>query len=261
MSKTTQNSNKPFVLMTSGARTYSDTIYQVLGKKYMDPVFSVSNCLPLVYPTCFGTDAIEQYLSMVDGVFCSGASSNINPELYGQDWQTPEALQDHGRDNVDVILIRKALEMGVPVLGVCRGFQEMNVAFGGDLHQKLHEVDGLMDHRELRAADGSELPVPLQYDPNHSVKLVEGTWFSELMGQNEFMVNSLHGQGIKTLAPNLQALAHAPDGVVEALTCPEYRQFNLGVQWHPEWETLRNPLSIKIFEAFGKACWQRNQTR
>lgn len=255
------NNYKPVVLMTSGARTYSDTIYQVLGKKYIDPVVSVSDCLPLIYPTAFGTGCLEQYLSMVDGVFCSGASSNIDPAVYNEPWLTPDVIQDQGRDNVDFALIRKALKMGIPVLGVCRGFQEMNVAFGGTLHQKVHEVEGLMDHREPRGPNGEDLDVPLQYAVNHMVKLVPGTWFADVMGQEEFMVNSLHGQGIKTLATGLKALAHAPDGLVEALTCEAYPQFNLGVQWHPEWETLEHPLSMKIFAAFGQACYERAQQR
>lgn len=250
---------KPFVLMTSGAREYSGHLYQVLGKKYMDPVVSVSNCLPIIYPTAFGTDGIEQYLSMVDGVFCSGASSNIDPAAYNESWLTPDVIQDQGRDSVDFALIKMALEMGIPILGVCRGFQEMNVAFGGSLHQIVSDVDGLMDHREPRGSEGEELELSLQYGANHMVRLVPGTWFSALMGQDEFMVNSLHGQGIKTLATGLKALAHAPDGLVEALTFEVSPQFTLGVQWHPEWKTLDNPFFMKIFEAFGNACYKYAQ--
>mgnify|MGYP003600182507 FL=1 len=251
---TNKHKRKPVVLMTSGAKVYGGVEYQQLGKKYIDPVVRFSGCIPLIYPTAYGVDDVEQYLSMADGIFVSGASSNIDPLLYGQYLETPELPQDRDRDDVDVEIIRMALAKGVPILGVCRGFQEMNVAFGGDLHQVLHETPGFMDHREPKGPNGEELDLDTQYGPNHSVKLVADTWFSELLEKDEFMVNSLHGQGIKTLAPELKALAHAPDGLVEAVTFSDAPQFTLGVQWHPEWKTWQNPLSIKIFAAFGAAC-------
>ena len=245
---------KPVVLMTSGAKIYGGVEYQQLGKKYIDPVVRFAGCIPLVYPTAYGVDDVEQYLSMVDGIFVSGASSNIDPLLYGQYLETPELPQDRDRDDVDVEIIRAAVKMGLPILGVCRGFQEMNVAFGGDLHQVLHETEGFMDHREPKGPNGEELDLDTQYGPNHMVKLVSGSWFEELMGKDEFMVSSLHGQGINELAPELVALAHAPDGLIEAVSFKDSPQFTLGVQWHPEYKTWQNPLAIKIFAAFGAAC-------
>jgi putative glutamine amidotransferase len=253
----TQNpKRKPVVLMSMGAQERKGHAYQVMTKKYMAPLVEFSDCVPLLVPTCFGTADLEQYLSMVDGVYVTGAGSNIDPALYGQENLTPSKAQDQERDQFDLPLIRAAVAMGLPLLGICRGMQEMNVAFGGDIHQKLYEVEGVNDHRE----DGTTPPVE-QYAEAHSVRLVPNTWLADLMGQAEIPVNSLHGQGIKTLGKGLQPLAHAEDGVIEAIHMPAVPQFTLGVQWHPEWQAAQNPQSILMFQAFGAACLERAALR
>lgn len=243
---------KPVVLMPMGAQERHGHPYQVMTVKYMRPLIEHAGCVPVLAPTCFGTQDIEQYLSMVDGVYLTGAGTNIDPALYGQQNLTPEKAQDRDRDLFDLPAIRMALAMGLPLLGVCRGMQELNVAFGGDIHQKLYTIPGLQDHREDPTA-----PVPDQYAASHTVRLAPGTWFADLMQQDEIAVNSLHGQCIKTLGHGLQALAFAQDGVIEAIHLPAFTQFTLGVQWHPEWMTAQNPHSIRLFEAFGRACRAR----
>ncbi|MFZ3084906.1 gamma-glutamyl-gamma-aminobutyrate hydrolase family protein [Rhodoferax ferrireducens] len=254
---TTQGAKrKPVVLMSMGAQERHGHPYQVMTVKYIRPLIEHAGCLPVLAPTCFGTQDIEQYLSMVDGVYLTGAGTNIDPALYGQHNLTPEKAQDKDRDRFDLPTIRLALAMGLPLLGVCRGMQEMNVAFGGDIHQKLYTIHNLKDHREDPAA-----PVSEQYAASHKVRLVPGTWFAGLMQQDEIAVNSLHGQCIKTLGHGLQALAHAEDGVIEAIHIPEFAQFTLGVQWHPEWMAAQNPHSIRLFEAFGAACRARQCAR
>lgn len=253
----TQNAKrKPVVLMPMGAQERKGHDYQVMTKKYMSPLVEISGCVPLLAPTCFGTEDLEQYLSMVDGVYLTGAGSNIDPALYGQENLTPDKSQDRDRDLFDLPLIRAALDMGLPLFGICRGMQELNVALGGDMHQKLYQTPGLNDHRE-----DTTTPVAEQYADIHPVRLVPNTWLAELMQQDEIPVNSLHGQGIKTLGKGLQALAYAEDGLVEAVHLPELPQFTLGVQWHPEWLAAQNPHSVRLFQAFGEACRNRAEQR
>jgi putative glutamine amidotransferase len=248
--------NKPVVLMSMGLQRRNDHDYQVMTHKYMRPLVELSGCVPLLIPTCFGTDDVAQYLSMVDGIYLTGASSNIDPVLYAQDNLTPDKQLDQGRDLVDVAIIRLGLEMGLPFFGVCRGMQELNVARGGNLHQQLYALPGVADHRETPDASPQ-----VQYGAVHQVRPVPGTWFADLLGEPAFAVNSLHGQGLDLLGAGIEPLAHAEDGVVEAVHMPGLAQFTLGVQWHPEWEAAGNPQSVRLFQAFGAACRQRAALR
>ena len=215
--------SKPVVLMTMGAQARSGHAYQVMTHKYITPLVELSGCVPLLVPTCCGTADLEQYLDLVDGVYLSGAGSNIDPALYGQENLTPEKAQDRDRDLFDIALVRAALDRGLPLLGICRGMQEINVALGGDIHQKVYCEPGYADHRE-----DADDPVEEQYGHSHQVSLVPGSWFADLMGEAQIPVNSLHGQGIKTLGKGLEALAHAEDGVIEAIHLPQAPQFTRG---------------------------------
>ncbi|MBV7317475.1 gamma-glutamyl-gamma-aminobutyrate hydrolase family protein [Shewanella sp. NIFS-20-20] len=244
----TSSNKKPVILMTMGQQIRNQHPYQVMTHKYMAPIVEIADCIPLLMPTCFGVDDIDQYLDMVDGVYLSGAASNIDPSLYGQENLTPKKGQDKNRDTVDFAIINAALERKLPLLGVCRGFQEINVALGGDLYQKVHKQPHLQDHRE--DPDDS---VEVQYGPSHEINILPHTWMHQLLG-DRIMVNSLHGQGICTLAKQLEPLAQADDGLIEAFHGPHFEQFILGVQWHPEWQAKDNPDSIALFTAFGNAC-------
>src|SRR3990167_2169994 len=171
-----QSKRKPVVLMSMGAQERKGHAYQVMTHKYITPLVELSGCVPLLAPSCCGTDDLEQYLSMVDGVYLTGAGSNIDPALYGQENLTPSKGQDRDRDLFDLPLIRAAIARGLPLFGICRGMQEINVALGGDIHQKAYEVDGINDHRE-----DSDDPVDVQYADTHAVRPVPGTWFAELV--------------------------------------------------------------------------------
>lgn len=243
---------KPVVLMTMGAQPRNGHAYQVMTHKYIMPLVEISDCVPLLVPTCCSTADLQQYLDLADGVYLSGAGSNIDPGLYGQENLTPEKQQDRDRDLFDLSLINAAIAQGLPILGICRGMQEINVALGGDIHQKVYNEPGYDDHRE-----DADDPVDEQYGPSHQIELLPGSWFAELMGAERIAVNSLHGQGIDRLGSGLEPLAHAEDGLIEALHAPTLAPFLLAVQWHPEWKANENPHSIKIFQAFGDACRQR----
>jgi putative glutamine amidotransferase len=240
---------KPVVLMSMGAQERKGHDYQVMTNKYIRPLVEHAKCMPILAPTCFGIEDIKHYLSLVDGIYLTGAGSNINPAHYGQENVTPEKIQDLGRDEFDLALIRIALDMGLPFFGICRGMQELNVAFGGDMHQKLYAIPGMLEHRE-----NADAPVADQYADVHKVRLVPNTWFADLLQKDEIAVNSLHGQGLNKLGEGVQALAHASDGLVEAVHLPGIEQFTLAVQWHPEWMAAKNPHSRRMFEAFGAAC-------
>jgi len=250
------NPRKPVVLMSMGAQERKGHDYQVMTHKYIQPLVEFSGCVPLLVPTCCGIDDLEQYLDMVDGVYLTGAGSNIDPALYGQENETPDKGQDRDRDLFDLPLIRAAIARGLPIFGICRGMQEINVALGGDIYQKVYAEPGFNDHRE-----NPDDPVEMQYAPSHSVRPVAGSWFAELMGKQEIRVNSLHGQAIRNLGKGLEVLATAEDGLIEAIHAPSLSPFLFAVQWHPEWQAAQNPDSVKIFQAFGEACHRQVASR
>ena len=164
----------------------------------------------------------------------------------------PDALRDPHRDAMTLPIARHALETGVPLFAICRGFQELNVALGGSLHQKVADVPGYHSHKE-----NPEDPLEVQYGPSHDVVLVEGGLLHGLMGQATVAVNSLHGQGIARLADGLVVEAVADDGLVEAFRVDDAPAFNVAVQWHPEWRATENDFSMAMFRAFGDACRRR----
>ena len=199
----------------------------------------------------------ELILASVDGLLFTGSPSNVSPHRYGGPAPRPRTILDEARDATAIPLMRAAEKAGLPMLCICRGFQELNVAFGGTLHQHLHELEGFLDHRVGdRKTDLEEA-----YGPIHDVRVVPGGLFSELLPDLppdlSFQVDSLHGQGINRLAPSLRIEAEAPDGAIEAVSMPGAPGFLLGVQWHPEWRHGENPVSRAMFSAFGDALRAR----
>ena len=227
-----------------------------VGDKYLDAVTAGVGALAFIIPALIDrpgaafTDPadIGRVLDMLDGLFLTGATSNVHPSQYGADLSNPASPSDTARDHVSLSMVREAVQRGLPILGVCRGFQEINAALGGTLHQEVHNTPGLSDHREK-----DDDPLDVQYGPSHAVTLAEGGLLRRLAGDATTQVNSLHGQGVDRLAPNLAVEAVAPDGLVEAYR-GETGGFLLAVQWHPEWKFRENPLSVRIFEIFGEAA-------
>ncbi|NOT14263.1 MAG: gamma-glutamyl-gamma-aminobutyrate hydrolase family protein, partial [Methylotenera sp.] len=192
---------------------------------------------------------IESLLDIADGILLTGSVSNLHPSHFGQAVLDPSLPLDPARDALTLKLIHSAIKKRVPLLAICRGFQEINVAFGGSLHQAVHQVAGFNDHREAKDAD-----INAQYAPAHEVRLTQGGKLAKIVQANTMQVNSIHGQGIDRLGAGLRAEAIAPDGLIEAISVNETQSFVLGVQWHPEWKVMENPQYLAIFEAFGAAC-------
>jgi putative glutamine amidotransferase len=229
--------------------------FLLLGDKYARAVKVGAQSQPVMFPLA-DAEQIPELLALVDGVMLTGSPSNVHPSHFDEDVADPALPLDPARDSLTLALIKACVHEGVPLLGVCRGFQEINVALGGTLHQRVHEVPGLNDHREPKTA-----PYEVQYAPSHPLRLVPGSAFADWAGGTEVMVNSLHGQGINRLAPGLEALGHAPDGLVEAVAVKGARTFAYAVQFHPEWRCWETPFYGAIFDAFGKACRSRQSLR
>lgn len=252
----------PLIGVPGDRKRLNDAHYfHVVGEKYLLVIAEVAGATPLMIPALGAGLDLEAVLARLDGLLITGAHSDIEPHHYGAAEADPAAERDPARDTTNLQLIPAAIDRGMPVLGICRGLQELNVALGGTLHQRLHEQPGRMDHREPRDA-----PLDVQYGPAHSVGIVPGgllaDWLSSagavapVAGQSRgtVMVNSLHGQGIDRLAGGLRVEAQADDGSIEAVSLPAAPGLVFAVQWHPEWRPHHNPLSQAIFSAFGAAC-------
>jgi putative glutamine amidotransferase len=240
---------RPLIGIPADRRMLGPHPFHVVGEKYARAVLDAAGCLPLLIPSLAEELGLDELLERLDGVMFTGSVSNVEPHHYSGPPSDPGTLHDPARDATTLPLIRKAVATGIPVLGVCRGFQEMNVAFGGSLHQKVHEVEGKADHRE-----DLEQPLDVQYGPAHEVILQAGGQLRALAGQDRLTVNSLHSQGIERLGEGLAVEAHAPDGLVEAFRVQSAGSFALAVQWHPEWKVMSNPFSRALFAAFGAAA-------
>jgi putative glutamine amidotransferase len=224
--------------------------YQAVGEKYIRAVVEGAGATPLLIPSLSPPLDLHALLDQLDGLLLTGAYSNIEPHHYDGDPSYEGNLHDPGRDATSLSLVPLAIEKRVPVLAVCRGLQEVNVALAGTLHQKVQDVPGHDDHREDLQA-----PLEEQYGPAHPVRLAGS--LREIAGADSAVVNSLHGQGIARLGRGLRVEATAPDGLVEAVRLDDEKAFLLAVQWHPEWKVAENPFYLGIFQAFGAACRAR----
>ncbi len=239
--------SKPVVLVPACNRMLGEHPFHVAGQKYIDAV-RLAGCQPLVVPDALPED-LDALLDLADGVFLTGSPSNVHPSHFDEEVRDPSLPLDPLRDDWTLPLIPRAIERGVPLFAICRGFQEANVALGGSLHQAVQEVPGHHDHRAPAGA-----PAAVQYDLAHAVDVLPGGRLEAILGAGPVQVNSVHGQGVNRLAPGLQVEARAGDGLVEAFSLPTAPAFNLCVQWHPEWQAASNPVSMKLLTAFGQAC-------
>ena len=221
----------------------------VVVDKYIRAIAEGAECLPILLPALGRWYDFDGLLARLDGLLLTGSRSDIDPHHYGEDSGDPDALRDPDRDATTLPLVRKAVRAGVPVLAICRGIQELNVAMGGSLYQKVHEETGRADHR----SDESQ-SLDRQYGPAHTVRLIKGGRLARLFDTTEITVNSLHGQGIDRPSSHLAVEAIAHDGQIEAVHVIDASAFAIGVQWHPEWRFRENPQSLALFRAFGDAA-------
>ncbi len=243
---------RPVIGLPADRRMIGHHPFHAVGEKYLLAVAQAADAVPLVIPALGDLASLDEILETVDGLVFTGSPSNVEPMHYSGPASAPGTLHDAARDATTLPLIPAAIERGVPVLGICRGFQEMNVAFGGTLHQRLYEVQGLSDHRE----DETQ-PLEVQYGPAHEVILEPGGVLRSLAGMDRIRVNSLHSQGVDRLSEQLIVEARAPDGVIEAFRVRNAPRFALAVQWHPEWKAMTNDFSRALFAAFGSASRER----
>lgn len=227
--------------------------YTVLADRYALAVTQLG-LQPVLFPMAEAED-IPCLLPLVDGVLLTGSPSNVEATHFGAT-ALPTDLLDPRRDKLTMRLVREALASAVPLFGVCRGLQEINVALGGTLYQTVHEESGMMDHREPEDED-----LAVQFAERHEVLLEAGSAFAKWAGSTRAMVNSLHGQGIRRLGEGLVAEAHAPDGLVEGVRVMGAPAFAYGVQWHPEWQHERHPFYQHTLEAFAQACRAHRERR
>ena len=241
--------NRSLIGVISDRRMQGEHPFHMVGEKYLQAITDASDAYPVALPCLAEGFDVLDILDRLDGLFLTGSPSNVEPHHYLGDPSEPGTWHDPHRDLAALELIPAAIRVGMPLLAICRGFQEMNVSFGGTLYQKVHELPGYRCHKE-----NPEEPLDVQYGPSHEVEFTEGELLHRITGVSRATVNSLHSQGVNTLGSELQVAAVAQDGLVEAFTVVDAPGFTLGVQWHPEWKPVENEVSMAIFRSFGEAC-------
>lgn len=242
--------------LTAPAGQSADRSHRV-GEKYITAISEVARGLPVLIPALPAALDLEALVASLDGLLLTGSPSNVEPYHYDGPASVPGTAHDPLRDAVTLPLIRLAVASGLPVLGLCRGHQELNVALGGTLHQRVHEVPGRFDHRAPKIEEWE-----LKYAPAHPVALTRGGLIWRLAGRlDEIQVNSLHAQAIDRPAPGLSVEAVAPDGTIEAVCVTDAPAFAVGVQFHPEFRAAENAFATALFQAFGDACRARAAAR
>ncbi|MGA9253590.1 MAG: gamma-glutamyl-gamma-aminobutyrate hydrolase family protein [Roseobacter sp.] len=212
-------------------------------------IAEVAGAMPLIIPSDPNLVSVPELLDLCDGFLLTGGRPNVHPQEYGENETPAHGEFDRARDNIALGLVRACVQRGQPFFGVCRGFQEVNVAMGGTLYPEIRELPGRMNHR--MPPDGT---LDEKFELRHKVRFAEGGVFHRLMGKPEVMTNTLHGQGIKTAGQGVVIDGHATDGTPEAIYIEGASGFTLAVQWHPEYNAAQDPVSQALFSAFGDAA-------
>ena len=258
----TLNDRKPLICVLANQIEIRPDGYRVHASSMgcVDSVERFAECVPIILPALAERIDPESFAGRIDGLLLTGGRANVEPHHYGGPPFPDDEIIDPERDHTGLPLIRACIDAGVPVFGICRGIQELNVALGGSLHYRVHQVPGLDDHRMPQRDD---LTVEEVFTLRHPVRLGRGGYFERLAGAPEVMVNSLHGQGIDRLAPRLEVEARSPDGLIEGVRLRDDPGFTVGVQWHAEWKPMEHALSRALFREFGdaaRACTSRRRT-
>ena len=233
---------------------------QAVGERNLRAIAEVADALPLVFAGCPEITDIAALLDVVDGIVLTGARANVHPARFKSAPDAKHEPYDTKRDEVALTLSEACVARGIPLFGICRGLQEMNVAFGGSLHPEIRELPGRMNHRMPRLESGEIHPDPkVIFADRHEVRLLAGGAFAELLGCDTIRVNSLHGQGILDPGKRVVVEGIAEDGTIEAIRIADAPSFALGVQWHAEYDPQRNPINRALFQAFGKALLEQRR--
>ena len=258
----TTTASRPLICVSANSRQPEDRrqrqpVYST-AERYVHSLMKMVDCIPVLMPPVGGAVDAAELVSRMDGFVLTGGLANVEPHHYdGPPFPDDEPI-DPGRDTLVLPLVRACIAGRVPVFGICRGIQEINVALGGSLHYRLHQLPGKNDHRMPRSEDITQEEV---YQLKHMVRLTPGGLFQSLTGQDEMMVNSLHGQGVDRLGKGLVVEAVSPDGVIEGVRYADEKQFIVGVQWHAEWQPEAHTLSGALYTAFGEAARARAARR
>ncbi len=238
----------PLVAIASDVRQFENYTWHATPHQYLDAVLSVAGVMPLILPSLGDALDFDSLLSGVDGIVLTGSKSNVHPSHYGEAATEANGPYDEARDATTLPLIREAIRRGVPLLAICRGIQELNVALGGTLATEIQDGENMMDHRSPQSDDQDR-----RFAIRHGVAIREGTCLASVFGAGEIMVNSVHRQAVGRLGSRLQVEATAEDGTVEAVSVVGAPAFAVGVQWHPEYWARSDDASARIFRAFGDA--------
>ena len=251
---------RPLICIAANAMEATHRRHKVhaTGERNVHSLMKMVDCIPVLLPPFGDAVDIDDLVSRMDGFVLTGGRANVEPHHYGGPPFPKDEPIDPGRDAIVLPLVHACIKAHVPIFGICRGIQEINVALGGSLHYRIHQVPGKRDHRRPQHDEATTEEI---FRMNHPVKLTPGGLFQRLTGHDEMMVNSLHGQGVDRLGKNLVVEATSPDGIVEGLRLDDDSQFIVGVQWHAEYEPDAHSLSGALYQAFGEAASARAALR
>jgi putative glutamine amidotransferase len=252
----TQNDKKPLVGISTCTGYIDDgRIFYKTNGEYIKAVTHYANAVPILIPS-IGDDLDKSaLLNRLDGLLFTGSPSNVWPDIYGGHAPREGNISDERRDKTTLPLLNLALDKGLPILCICRGHQELNVALGGTLHQHVHELPGKHDHREDK-----NIPLDENFKHRHPMRILENSLLADIAQKANIdiekpqMINSLHSQAIDRLADGLMVNAYSDDEVIEAVSMPSAKNFLLALQWHPEHpHALKDALNREIFKEFRRA--------
>ena len=247
---------QPLVAISTDVRQFENYTWHAAPHQYLEAAVSAAGVTPVLVPSFGDRLDLDTLLASVDGVMVTGSKSNVHPSLYGGDASEANGPYDEARDATTLPLIRKAIERGVPLLAICRGIQELNVALGGTLATEIQDQEGVLDHRAPVSDNQDE-----RFAIRQKVSIRPGTCLAGVFGAGDIMVNSVHRQAVGRLGDRLQVEAAAEDGTVEAVSVIGAPAFAVGVQWHPEYWARTDDASARIFRAFGDAARGHSEAR
>lgn len=248
---------KPIVALPADIREFEGTVWHATPNQYVKAALKVADVMTFIIPAFEEGNDTDAILDRVDGLLVSGSATNVHPSLYGRESTEADGPFDIARDSTSLPLIRRAIQRGIPMLAICRGLQELNVALGGTLASEIHDQPGMWDHRKPNVPERDHM-----YAIRQPVFVREGTCIARHLGlSGEVQINSLHRQAIAETAPRLTVEATAEDGTIEAVSVIDAKGFAVGVQWHPEYWAETDAPSRALFKAFGDAVRDYAATR